>query len=329
MISDCHQDDTDKTASPIDFESTDSAVSPHVLSRRTRSDKIYCTYWIRTGECDFEQQGCVYKHEMPDRNTLAKIGFRDIPRWWLEQNITSRRSQIALKNSKPKPVHRAPATLSRPERQLAKASNSTSQSPGSAKSTSSTITRQAPHQTQTSASFHSTSSAMASPSHQPSSTTTSSTCCGASDTSLSTEEDLIDFGPIGPPTSTTINAKKDSIKPSATMSPVTDTKANPAPSSTTHPAKSSNKQVWTTKQRKTKRIFVPAGESVREHLRRHAKQSNRSEVVKHAKDKEGSVVGGTEKAASASWTETVKTVPAEKHDDTVSCVVVNGVVEKA
>lgn len=48
--------------------------------------KLYCTYWIRTGECDYTQQGCLYKHEMPDKAVLAEIGFRAVPRWWQERN---------------------------------------------------------------------------------------------------------------------------------------------------------------------------------------------------------------------------------------------------
>ncbi|KAK4900936.1 hypothetical protein LTR27_002119 [Elasticomyces elasticus] len=47
--------------------------------------KEFCTFWIRTGECDYMQQGCLYKHEMPDRATLEKIGFRGVPRWWQEK----------------------------------------------------------------------------------------------------------------------------------------------------------------------------------------------------------------------------------------------------
>ncbi|KAK4539443.1 hypothetical protein LTR36_010920 [Oleoguttula mirabilis] len=47
--------------------------------------KKYCTYWIRTGECDYTQQGCLYLHEMPDRATLENIGFRTMPRWWAEK----------------------------------------------------------------------------------------------------------------------------------------------------------------------------------------------------------------------------------------------------
>lgn len=52
--------------------------------------KEYCTYWIRHGECDYIQQGCLYKHEMPDKATLQKIGFRSTPRWWLEKTQTVR-----------------------------------------------------------------------------------------------------------------------------------------------------------------------------------------------------------------------------------------------
>ncbi|KAL8633614.1 hypothetical protein Q9189_000562 [Teloschistes chrysophthalmus] len=45
--------------------------------------KVYCTHWIRTGECDFIQQGCLYKHEMPDGATLKAIGYHALPPWYL------------------------------------------------------------------------------------------------------------------------------------------------------------------------------------------------------------------------------------------------------
>lgn len=48
-------------------------------------DKVYCSFWIRHGDCDYAQQGCRYKHEMPDKATLASIGFRNVPRWWQER----------------------------------------------------------------------------------------------------------------------------------------------------------------------------------------------------------------------------------------------------
>ena len=52
--------------------------------------KEFCTYWIRTGECDYLQQGCLYKHEMPDKATLERIGFRGVPRWFAEKTAAVR-----------------------------------------------------------------------------------------------------------------------------------------------------------------------------------------------------------------------------------------------
>ncbi|KAL2862855.1 uncharacterized protein BJX67DRAFT_287990 [Aspergillus lucknowensis] len=53
--------------------------------------KEYCSYWIRHGECDYQQQGCLYKHEMPlDLPMLEKLGLRDVPRWYREKyNVPS------------------------------------------------------------------------------------------------------------------------------------------------------------------------------------------------------------------------------------------------
>ncbi|OJD12847.1 hypothetical protein ACJ73_09290 [Blastomyces percursus] len=53
---------------------------------KTTPKKEYCSYWIRRGECDYAQQGCLYKHEMPrDAETLGRLGLRDIPRWYREK----------------------------------------------------------------------------------------------------------------------------------------------------------------------------------------------------------------------------------------------------
>ena len=52
--------------------------------------KIYCSHWIRTGECDYTQLGCAYKHEMPDAETLATLGYRPQnipPRWFREAGL--------------------------------------------------------------------------------------------------------------------------------------------------------------------------------------------------------------------------------------------------
>ncbi|KAI9700002.1 MAG: hypothetical protein M1836_002536 [Candelina mexicana] len=47
--------------------------------------KVYCTYWIRRGECDYAAVGCKYKHEMPtDLEVLNALGFRETPKWYVE-----------------------------------------------------------------------------------------------------------------------------------------------------------------------------------------------------------------------------------------------------
>lgn len=33
----------------------------------------------------FVSQGCLFKHEMPDRGKLKELGFSDVPRWWREK----------------------------------------------------------------------------------------------------------------------------------------------------------------------------------------------------------------------------------------------------
>lgn len=60
-----------------------------------QKDKVYCSYWIRSGECDYTQQGCRYKHEMPDKATLASIGFRTVPRWW-QKKVAIQLGQSAI-----------------------------------------------------------------------------------------------------------------------------------------------------------------------------------------------------------------------------------------
>jgi hypothetical protein len=45
--------------------------------------KVFCSYWLRHGECDYIQQGCKYLHEMPaDMETLQRVGLREVPRWF-------------------------------------------------------------------------------------------------------------------------------------------------------------------------------------------------------------------------------------------------------
>ena len=53
------------------------------------SKKEYCTHWIRHNSCDYMQQGCRYKHEMPDREKLEELGFPQIPMWYRDKMAIS------------------------------------------------------------------------------------------------------------------------------------------------------------------------------------------------------------------------------------------------
>ncbi|KAI6860613.1 hypothetical protein KC323_g6156 [Hortaea werneckii] len=98
-------------------------IAPPSGAQPDQDKKHYCTYWIRTGECDYMQQGCLYKHEMPDKATLEKIGLgRNLPRWWIEKQsgmrLGGREPQIVgplVKSSewlKRKPLERDPSDAS-------------------------------------------------------------------------------------------------------------------------------------------------------------------------------------------------------------------------
>ncbi|CAI6313955.1 unnamed protein product [Periconia digitata] len=52
--------------------------------------KVYCTHWIKTGECNFIAQGCKYKHEIPPMEELRKIGFTQVPQWYKEKQALTR-----------------------------------------------------------------------------------------------------------------------------------------------------------------------------------------------------------------------------------------------
>lgn len=60
-----------------------------------KEGKVYCTYWIARGECHYTQQGCRFKHEMPDLETLREImGRNSYPKWWLESVGPQRRTAL-------------------------------------------------------------------------------------------------------------------------------------------------------------------------------------------------------------------------------------------
>lgn len=90
-----------QAATQIGYQRNSSRVSPSSSPWSGREKKEYCTYWIRHGECDYMQQGCLYRHEMPDKVTLQKIGLRNTPRWWLEKNLALKHHNKTVIAAKP------------------------------------------------------------------------------------------------------------------------------------------------------------------------------------------------------------------------------------
>ncbi|CAF9917811.1 MAG: hypothetical protein HETSPECPRED_003596 [Heterodermia speciosa] len=86
-----NKDDEASSAGQTSKSSYDSLANDNLPSRAayggmgtrgTLGKKVYCTHWIRWGECDYTQQGCLYKHEMPDEAKLQQIGIATYPRWF-------------------------------------------------------------------------------------------------------------------------------------------------------------------------------------------------------------------------------------------------------
>ncbi|KAG9680523.1 hypothetical protein KCU95_g14912, partial [Aureobasidium melanogenum] len=91
------------TPKPLDLSKSKPLYNEHPLPpsgiEPDPSKKIYCTYWIQNGQCGFTQQGCMYKHEIPeDKETLEAIGLKSVPAWW--------RKEQARKKSKAKRTER-------------------------------------------------------------------------------------------------------------------------------------------------------------------------------------------------------------------------------
>ncbi|KAI9891542.1 MAG: hypothetical protein M1814_002665 [Vezdaea aestivalis] len=77
---------SDQNIIPAPVDSRKSKALTVNGSRQVSGDsKIWCNYWIQRGECAFMQQGCKYRHEMPDAQTLDAIGFKGVPYWYREK----------------------------------------------------------------------------------------------------------------------------------------------------------------------------------------------------------------------------------------------------
>ena len=76
----------DKSQTPARPSAAPSAHIEHRTYQPTTAGSLgvkkYCTHWLRTGECDFNQQGCLFEHVIPDEETMfGTLGFKTIPRW--------------------------------------------------------------------------------------------------------------------------------------------------------------------------------------------------------------------------------------------------------
>lgn len=249
------------------------------------SKKTYCSYWIRKGECDYTQQGCMYKHEMPDMDVLRGLGFRETPEWWVQRNqainlvggaragkktvgsptkpsdwlnrprvpsMDSSESggrdtlKEAAKSSTPK-LRRHPVVVSQSQNavEYQKAQSHVEKVQDPEKKIS--ILQRPRPQSERTASQARDSSAVPAPHNSIASPDT---------------DDLIDFSFLEPPSSSTVPSvtpsTSEDTSPGATPSTVKLTAALPPPTST------------------FEKIFVPKGESKVQHLADHAAHQHRT-----------------------------------------------------
>lgn len=47
-----------------------------------RGNKVWCSKWLDTRDCAFQQQGCRYKHDIPPRALWIELGFPHGRPWW-------------------------------------------------------------------------------------------------------------------------------------------------------------------------------------------------------------------------------------------------------
>ncbi|CAD6567035.1 MAG: hypothetical protein ASARMPRED_000474 [Alectoria sarmentosa] len=76
----------DKALRTPALTTNDTSIIDTMAKKGTMGKKVYCTYWIQTGNCNYMQEGCKYKHEIPkDEETRRAIGFREFPNWPREE----------------------------------------------------------------------------------------------------------------------------------------------------------------------------------------------------------------------------------------------------
>ncbi|KAI6815713.1 hypothetical protein KC340_g15442 [Hortaea werneckii] len=260
-----------------------STVAPPSGAQPDQDKKEYCTYWIRTGECDYMQQGCLYKHEMPDKATLEKIGLgRSLPRWWIEKQ-----SGMKLGAHEPQivgPLMKSTEWLKRKpvERDASDASGESSESDdetqaSSGRSMASSQSSEVAAKNAATVVITGESKAIASEDKASRGVEDVSECKAPFDIrKASTTSDLIDFDPLLP-------------TPSSSSPSTAPEKSIDSSSGTTHVSQTTSSPTQTTKDDNTTKlasqkpaanatvtkVFVPKGESADHHVAEARKRAAR------------------------------------------------------
>ena len=252
--------------------------------------KEYCTYWIRHGECDYTQQGCLYKHEMPDLSTLKKIGLRGHPRGWVEKN-----QAIKLGGEKATvgPVMKPSEWLSK-----RKGSASDDSNAGDGSSDSETDSTKTESKVSAAASKNTTTTYGDKTPTMPSLHATAKTPVSAR--KQSDIGDLIDFAPL---------YLTSSPAPAVTLPSSTNTSSNRNTSTAPKPANDEPRKKRSTKAHNTDRVFVPAGESPEKHITEAKKRASRN----CSRNSDVTEAPGIEKQIQTFQKKTYNSLMASKH----------------
>ncbi|KAF2769072.1 hypothetical protein EJ03DRAFT_374743 [Teratosphaeria nubilosa] len=251
------------------------SITPPSGALPDQDKKEYCTYWIRTGECDYIQQGCLYKHEMPDRATLSKIGFRTLPRWWAEKQTLMQGPGEQKERTLVGPVLKASEWLKKTKSGSDDSSSEDSGSERSSRkssvsSTQETIKQDKPEEKPT-------------PEVKPIRTLPSYTASPPLDRvrQASTMSDLIDFAaPTAPSSPSSIPA---STQTTPCLTPANSTKTSPRlPSTPPTPISAQTKTPTSASAPAPEpvKVFVPRGENAEYHIAEATKKRNHQQLAR-------------------------------------------------
>ncbi|KAK3686386.1 hypothetical protein LTR37_019859 [Vermiconidia calcicola] len=231
--------------------------------------KVYCTHWIKTGNCDYAQQGCLYKHEMPETlEKLESIGIgKHWPRWWAEKN-----QKVRSLTTKAPVGPKVPAAVWLKQ---GKSNESEAGSDSEDDSVEPEVRSLRSSEQKRSAETKTTKATEAV--HKPSTVFTVPDTIATKTRQPSAAVDLLDFAPLLPtPSPTTASASPssstDGSPRSGTSTPLTLPDDEP-------------KQARSDEVRTAHRVFVPAGESTEQHIAEAKKHATRNKATRTCSEK--------------------------------------------